>query len=151
MNRDHTKENMSTLLKEKRSTRGLRMSELVGEALEQDAEFYEHEIWAEEESDDSYEAEEIKPDEFDSDFNDSEDDDDSDDDEEEVALRKTERSTQRASGGGGSGGGGSGRYKEPAKPKFLSAHRIKGSWNKCGTNHVNTLIVCDSFDMFVLF
>jgi hypothetical protein len=74
---------MSKLLQDKRKTRGLRMSALIGEAEEQDQSFWGSEIWKEEESDDSFSEEEIKPDEFDSDFNDSEDDDDENDSDDE--------------------------------------------------------------------
>ena len=69
---------MSNLLINKRTTRGQRMTALVGEALDEDNAFYGAEIW--EEGDDSDNAsfnssdEEEKPDQFDSDFNDSEDD-----------------------------------------------------------------------------
>lgn len=69
------------MLREKRATRGTRMTALVGEAAEDDEAFWGHGIWQENESDnESYETEEEKPDVFDSDFNDSEDDGD---DEEE--------------------------------------------------------------------
>ena len=101
---------MSALLQDKRKTRGLRINELVGEALEQDNAFYGHETWAEEESDDSYSEEEIKPDVFDSDFNDTESDEDSEDDEEEGKVRKAERSASRRASVTG------GKYKEPSKP-----------------------------------
>ena len=70
---------MSSLIGKKRSTRGQRMTALVGEALDEDNAFYGAEIW--EEGDDSDNSsfnssdDEEKPDQFDSDFNDSEDDD----------------------------------------------------------------------------
>jgi hypothetical protein len=83
----------------------------VGEALEEDSQFYNDDIWAEDESDDSYEAEEEKPDVFDSDFNDTEDDDESDDGE-ESDTRRNERIDSRAKSGG--------RYKEPGKPKLAA-------------------------------
>jgi hypothetical protein len=54
------------------------MAELIGEAAEQDESFWGNEVWKEDESDDSFESEEVKPDVFDSDFNDSEDDDEED-------------------------------------------------------------------------
>ena len=104
------------MLTNKRSTRGLRINELVGEALEQDQAFYGHETWNEEESDSSFSEEEVKPDEFDSDFNDTEDDDNSDDDSEEEKTRKAERSAGRAAAG-------SGKYKEPVRPKPIAKPR----------------------------
>lgn len=63
----------------KRATRGRRNAELEGEALEEDKLFWNDEVWKEDESDDSFETEEENdhPDEFDSDFNDTEDDDES--------------------------------------------------------------------------
>ncbi len=66
------------------------MAELVGEAAEQDETFWGDSIWQEAESDeDSFVEEEIKPDVFDSDFNDSETEEDSDsDDEKKVARRE---------------------------------------------------------------
>lgn len=98
------------------------MSELVGEALDQDTTFYGADVWDEEESDDSYDendfVKEMKPDEFDSDFNDTEDDDNSDDDSEEEGVRRNERSANRKEGVGG-------RYKEPVKVK--PAFRPKGA------------------------
>mmetsp|Transcript_29011 Transcript_29011/g.48741 ORF Transcript_29011/g.48741 Transcript_29011/m.48741 type:complete len:301 (-) Transcript_29011:2106-3008(-) len=76
---------MSRMLKEKRSTRGLRMTDLVGQAAEDDDAFWGDGIWNEEQSDDSFSEEEAKPDEFDSDFNDSESEEEegSDDDAKE--------------------------------------------------------------------
>lgn len=61
------------------------MADLVGQAAEDDEQFWNNEIWQEDGSDaESFrsEDEEAKPDEFDSDFNDSEteDEEDSDDD-----------------------------------------------------------------------
>jgi hypothetical protein len=79
---------MSALLEDKRSTRGLRMGELVGEAAEEDATFWglSHDIWKDDGSDDesneSYEQEDEKPDLFDSDFNDTETEDDEESDAE---------------------------------------------------------------------
>ena len=120
---------MSMMLVNKRSTRGQRINELVGEALEQDNAFYGHETWDEEESDSSFSEEEVKPDEFDSDFNDTEDDDDSDDDSEEEKTRKAERTAGRAAAAAG------GKYKEPVRPKPIAKpkdpnapKRKKSSW-----------------------
>ena len=84
---------MSIMLQEKRATRGLRMSALVGEAMEEDNSFYSGEIWQEADSDDDSfhsDDEEVKPDQFDSDFNDTEDEESSDS-EDENNIRKTER------------------------------------------------------------
>ena len=77
----------------KRSTRGKRMNELIGKALEEDDAFYNNEIWAEgEESDaESFEMNVDDRDEFDSDFNDTEDDE-NDEDEELKAEREVRRS-----------------------------------------------------------
>jgi len=91
------KQTMSDMLREKRATRGLRMADLVGEAAEQDDAFWNHETWAEGEEDEedsgneSFSEEEIKPDVFDSDFNDSETESDSDADSEEDKQRGKER------------------------------------------------------------
>ena len=105
------------MLQQKRATRGQRMNELVGEALDQDNAFYGHDTWDEEESDSSFSEEEVKPDVFDSDFNDTEDDDDSDDDSEEEKTRKAERTAGKA--GTTSGG----KYKEPTRPKTIAKPR----------------------------
>ena len=99
------------MLSEKRSTRGKRMTELVGEALDQDSLFYDHETWNEEESDDSFEEEEIQPDEFDSDFNDTEDEDDSDSEDENIVRKKERVDTRKDT---------TSKYKEPKKHKMIS-------------------------------
>ena len=59
------------------------MNDLVGEDAEKDKAFWEHNIWNEEDDSDneSFEEEEVKPDQFDSDFNDTEDDASSSDEE----------------------------------------------------------------------
>eukprot|EP01035_Chromulina_nebulosa_P018602 gene18602-24331_t len=76
----------------KRTTRGLRISVLTGDEAKFDDEFYNNDIWKEESSEDeSYEGEEIAPDEFDSDFNDSEDD------EEENSLDEDDNNRKRKS------------------------------------------------------
>jgi hypothetical protein len=53
------------------------MSSLIGEAADQDEVFWNNPIWADEEEDESFsendEEAQVKPDEFDSDFNDTED------------------------------------------------------------------------------
>lgn len=65
------------------------MAELVGEAAEEDETFWNHDIWQEAESDDeSFEDEEVKPDVFDSDFNDSETEEESDSDDEKAASKR---------------------------------------------------------------
>ena len=66
------------------------MSALIGEAAEQDETFWGHEVWAEDEDDESFESEdeEVKPDEFDSDFNDTEDEGDESSSDEDDKPRK---------------------------------------------------------------
>lgn len=96
----------------RRSTRGQRMTELVGEALEMDKAFWEHSVWAEAEDDSGNESfdeneEEVKPDVFDSDFNDTETEE-SDEDEEGQLKRDQRRQRAKAVKS-------SGAYKEPAK------------------------------------
>lgn len=79
---------------EKRSTRGKRVTELAGEDANFDQEFWNSDIWQEAESgDDSFSEEEVQPDVFDSDFNDTEDDDEDDDEgeEEDRQLKKQSR------------------------------------------------------------
>mmetsp|Transcript_24416 Transcript_24416/g.35881 ORF Transcript_24416/g.35881 Transcript_24416/m.35881 type:complete len:279 (-) Transcript_24416:134-970(-) len=76
----------------KRATRGKRINELVGEDLEKDKAFWEHDVWRDDEDSsgaESYSEEEVKPDVFDSDFNESEDDESSDDEEGE--LKRAEK------------------------------------------------------------
>ncbi len=70
------------MLREKRATRGQRMSALVGKAAEEDEAFYNNELWqdGDDSENESYSEESEKPDVFDSDFNESEDDDDDEDD-----------------------------------------------------------------------
>lgn len=61
------------MLEAKRTSRGKRMASLVGKAVEDDDAFWGNSIWGEEGSDnESFEAEDDQPDEFDSDFNDTE-------------------------------------------------------------------------------
>lgn len=79
------------MLQNKRATRGLRMSALVDEAVEQDETFWNNEVWVEDESDDSFSEEEIKPDVFDSDFNDTEDEGEGSSDEEPSKTREAEK------------------------------------------------------------
>ena len=103
------------LSRSKRTTTGQRMTELVGQALEDDETFYTNEIWNDEGSDsenDSYEddsSEAEQPDVFDSDFNDSEDDVNEEDDEHENKLRKEEASDKRKVDRQDN------RYREPTK------------------------------------
>jgi hypothetical protein len=72
---------VAVIMREKRETAGKRMSSLVGEAADQDAQFWAHETWNDEDSDHdsanaSFHASDADSmaarDEFDSDFNDSE-------------------------------------------------------------------------------
>ncbi len=133
---------MSMMLTNKRSTRGLRINELVGEALDQDQAFYGHETWDEENSDSSFSEEEVKPDVFDSDFNDTEDDDDSDEDSEEEKTRKAERSAGRATAAAG------GKYKEPVRPKPISKPRDPNAPKR---NHNHSQISYSSCFLFVSF
>ena len=72
------------------------MADLVGKAAEEDDTFWNSEVWGEDESDDSFSEEEVKPDVFDEDFNDSEGDDDDDDDDDSVdKKRNAENDTSR--------------------------------------------------------
>ena len=81
------------------------MSTLVGEALETDEAFWNHDTWAEDDGEDaesfreSDEDSDVRKDEFDSDFNDSETDNEADDqaagDEEERRLQKDEKMQRR--------------------------------------------------------
>ena len=71
------------MLRDKRTTRGLRMAGLIGEAADQDEQFWNNGVWGEEDSgNESFSEEEIRPDEFDSDFNDTEDENDEEEDSE---------------------------------------------------------------------
>ncbi len=89
------KGDMSQMLETKRATRGLRMAELVGEAADDDEQFWNADIWNEDEDGSDAESfveedEEVKPDEFDSDFNDTETEEESGSDD-EGNMRKTAR------------------------------------------------------------
>lgn len=64
------------------------MADLVGKAAEEDDQFWNSEVWGDDESDDSFSEEEVKPDVFDEDFNDSEDDGDEDDDDDSVDKKR---------------------------------------------------------------
>ena len=90
---------MSLMLEAKRSTRGLRMDDLVGEAADEDDAFWGHDTWVDgdEEEDsgaESFSEEEAKPDVFDDDFNDTESSSDEDDDEEEKKQVKQDKQKQ---------------------------------------------------------
>ena len=80
---------MSILLQDKRKTRGTRINDLIGEAADQDEQFWSHSVWKEDEDDESFGSkdEEEKPDEFDSDFDESEDEEDEDGEQEEEKRR----------------------------------------------------------------
>lgn len=72
------------------------MADLVGEAAEQDEEFWSHSIWQEHESDEeSFSEEEEKPDIFDSDFNDTESEDDSESDG-ELELKSKSKQVKKS-------------------------------------------------------
>ena len=98
---------MSILLQDKRKTRGTRINDLIGEAVEQDEQFWAHSVWKEDEDDESFgsEDEEEKPDEFDSDFDESEEEDEEGEQEDEKRPMVKKSSTNK--------------YKEPkqVKPK----------------------------------
>ncbi len=100
------------MLREKRATRGLRMADLVGEAADADQAFWGHETWAEGQGSDeeSFSEEEIKPDEFDSDFNDTESESDSEDDSEEEKQRGKDKRDKAKVNAAAS------KYKEPGAP-----------------------------------
>jgi hypothetical protein len=80
---------MSIMLEKKRATRGLRMDTLVGKAAEDDESFWNADTW-EESDDDSFEEIVVKPDEFDSDFNDTEDEGEDEDAADDKTLKKNE-------------------------------------------------------------
>ncbi len=73
------------------------MSSLIGEAAEADDMFWNNDVWAEDEGDQSFgsEDEEIKPDEFDSDFNDSEDDNEEEDSDNSEPKRNDDKKVIR--------------------------------------------------------
>jgi len=88
------------MLVEKRATRGLRMTELVGAAVEEDAEFWNNEVWKEGDNsseEDSFvlEEQEDRPDQFDSDFNDSESDGGGSGSDNEKTISKRTINTQQ--------------------------------------------------------
>jgi len=92
---------MSAIIeRERRATAGKRMTSLVGKAAEEDAQFWGHDTWQEDDSgNDSFhesdEDSELQRDEFDSDFNDSESDREQEEqaagDEEERLIAREER------------------------------------------------------------
>ncbi len=63
------------------------MGEMVGEAMEEDEVFWNDDVWKDDESDASFSEEEAKPDEFDTDFGESEEDDDDGSSEEDAAKK----------------------------------------------------------------
>lgn len=82
------------MLSNARSTRGKRMSVLVGKAAEDDEAFWGAgaDVWDDEGSDaESYVAEEEKPDLFDSDFNDTETEEESGSEEEREVKRQSKK------------------------------------------------------------
>jgi len=121
----------------RRATQGQRMTELVGDALEQDDTFYNNDVWASDsesgENDSYVDEEENAPDLFDSDFNDSEDDG-SDDDSEEEKVRKGETSQKRKSGNQGN------KYREPTKmPSFVKRKAPPSDSTSAGTDSAKKL------------
>lgn len=118
----------AVLLREKRSTCGVRSTALEGEDANFDQEFYNSEFWGEgEESDgESYdeEKEEASPDEFDSDFNDTEDEGEEDSDEEDGKRRKTSDRSRKEDDGTKQS---SKAYKEPSKPKPIIKRKVSFS------------------------
>ena len=98
--------------REKRSTKGLRMTALVGKALEEDELFYKSDIWNDDsdvsENESFVDENESEEDEFDSDFDDDEDEED-DEDLGEDSIRKTEAKQIRRVGKQDN------KYKEPLK------------------------------------
>jgi hypothetical protein len=89
---------MSKMLEAKRATRGLRMAELVGQAADDDEQFWNADVWNEDEDGSDAESfveeeEEAKPDEFDSDFNDTETEEESGSDD-EGNMKKSARAQQ---------------------------------------------------------
>lgn len=107
------------MLEEKRKTRGNRMTDLIGEAAEEDATFWGDAVWAEDSEDDSFGSEDevVKPDEFDSDFDESEGSEEEGSDNEENARKAVRRASS------------SNKYKEPPaerKRKALPDHENAG-------------------------
>jgi len=103
------------MLRDKRATRGLRMADLVGQAAEDDDQFWNADVWNEEGSDqDSFSEEEVKPDEFDEDFNDTETEDEegSDEDAKVQKAGKSEAMKEKKS---------SNVYKDPSLNKRASS------------------------------
>ena len=78
--------------REIRANRGTRINELIGEAVEQDKLFWENRVWQDDDEDsgnESFEEQEVEPDKFDSDFNDTEtDESDEEDEKEKKTLNK---------------------------------------------------------------
>jgi hypothetical protein len=106
---------MSKLLQAKRATRGQRMTQLIGEAADEDEQFWGHGVWNDEENDDSFSEEEVKPDVFDSDFNDTETEDEESSDEEDKKKQPTKPTKAN-------------KYKEPIKRKpFTSVKKRPAS------------------------
>lgn len=84
------------MLEEKRATRGTRMADLIGQAAEDDEAFWNNELWAEDGSDEESfveEEDEVKPDVFDSDFNDTETEEENDSDNEDSKSAKSRNKT----------------------------------------------------------
>lgn len=99
---------MSILLQDKRKTRGTRINDLIGEAAEQDEQFWSHSVWKEDEEDESFgsEDEEEKPDEFDSDFDESEEEEEEEGEQEDEKRKVVKKPS-------------SNKYKEPKQIKLI--------------------------------
>eukprot|EP01041_Mallomonas_annulata_P001906 gene1906-3687_t len=141
---------MSQMLSEKRKVRGQNMGALIGEALAQGDQFWNNDSWKEEEEsdDDSFRDDNVKPDVFDSDFNDTEDEmEDGSDDEtsKKTKTKPTEKSKSKN------------KYVEPTTHKKKSVP--KGIKKRPVIDNVNTsqdssqedpnLISSDSLPRFV--
>eukprot|EP00603_Paraphysomonas_imperforata_P013610 CAMPEP_0114463670 /NCGR_PEP_ID=MMETSP0104-20121206/7490_1 /TAXON_ID=37642 ORGANISM="Paraphysomonas imperforata, Strain PA2" /NCGR_SAMPLE_ID=MMETSP0104 /ASSEMBLY_ACC=CAM_ASM_000202 /LENGTH=398 /DNA_ID=CAMNT_0001636639 /DNA_START=137 /DNA_END=1330 /DNA_ORIENTATION=- len=101
------------------------MTELIGEAAEMDKAFWDNPVWAEgdDSENESFDEneEEVKPDVFDSDFNDTETEESDEDEEGQLkAQQRRERSSAAKSGGGGV-------HKEPVKPSRPRAAASSGT------------------------
>jgi hypothetical protein len=112
--------------RERRSTAGTRMSSLVGKAVQDDDEFWNHSTWVEDEDGSFHESDEesdARIDTFDSDFNDSEDDANENEDgggQEEADVLEEEKRAKRATNKkmiGGSAVGSSMMHKRKGGPR----------------------------------
>lgn len=106
--------------RDRRATAGKRMTKLVGEAQEQDDEFWNHETWQEDSESYHSSSDEEQPDVFDSDFDESESDNEEQEIEqgaqEERQLQLENRNQKKRSSA----------YVETARPVSQTKKRIKG-------------------------